>query len=178
MKKKMNHSLSLLLVVVVCITKITGYPWLDSSKDPSERAKELVKEMTLDEKISMVHGEPTKYTGRTPAIDRLKIPAIEMQDGPNGVARMNDTTGWPGAQTLVASWDKELALKYYKAQGLEFRGKGSNVALGPMVNLARVPMSGRLFESMGEDPVLASAFAVAATKGIQSNGVLACVKRK
>eukprot|EP01006_Ploeotia_vitrea_P025739 TRINITY_DN58631_c0_g1_i1.p1 TRINITY_DN58631_c0_g1~~TRINITY_DN58631_c0_g1_i1.p1 ORF type:complete len:677 (-),score=96.18 TRINITY_DN58631_c0_g1_i1:65-1990(-) len=133
--------------------------------------------MTMDEKIGMVHGVGGDYVGDVPAVPRLKIPALHLEDGPQGVGDgMRNVTAWPSALTVVAAWDTNLMFKYGQGMGQEQRIKGSNVMLGPMVNIARVPVDGRSFESYGEDPWLAAGLVSHSISGIQSAGVIGCVK--
>jgi beta-glucosidase len=118
------------------------------------RAVALVAEMTLDEKVAMLHGaDPGPYSGQTVANTRLGIPALALNDGPQGYRSTSRSPGYPGTSTAfpcalaaAATFDEVLAGKFGAAMGLEFRGKGSNVQLGPGVNVARVPNNGRNFE--------------------------------
>jgi len=125
----------------------------------------------------MVHGYGLGYVGNVAAIPRLNIPQLNLQDGPQGVGDgVRQVTCWPSALSVVGTWDRELMHQFGQGMGYEQRLKGTNVMLGPMVNLLRVPVDGRSFESMGEDPFLAGEMAAAEIRGIQSNGVMACVK--
>jgi len=144
---------------------------------PEERAAELLSQMTLDEKLSLVHGVSGPYVGNVPANTRLNIPPLHLEDGPQGVADgVQKTTCWPSALTVVATWDLDLMYVYSKSMAKEQKMKGTNVMLAPMINIARVPVGGRNFESFGEDPFLTSAMVVPSVKGIQSEGVMACAK--
>jgi beta-glucosidase len=87
-----------------------------------------------------------------------------------------NVTQWPSQLTVSQAWSLDLMEQWGAAMGLEQRLKGTNVMLGPDVNIARVPWSGRVFETMGEDPFLASALVGPLIKGIQSNNISACVK--
>ena len=147
----------------------------------ASRAAALVAQMTLDEKISMLHGsDPGPYSGTTAANPRLGIPSLTLNDGPQGYRSPGypgTSTAFPCALAAAATFDKALAGKFGDAMGLEFRSKGSNVQLGPGVNVARVPNNGRNFEyASGEDPFLGSVIAGAIVKGIQARGVIATVK--
>ena len=104
------------------------------------------------------------------------FPRMESQSSKGVADGVTGVTCWPSALTVVASWDENLMYKYGEAMATEQRKKGTNVMLGPMVNIARVPMGGRNFESFGEDPHLSSTLVVPSVKGIQSKGVLACAK--
>ena len=136
--------------------------------------------VNLTQKLIMVRGWGGAYVGDTPAIvlaDGTVIPAIHEHDGPQGVANGNhDVTCWPAALTVVQTWDPALMFAYGAGMGREQYLKGSNVMLGPGVNLARLPWNGRNFEYQGEDPVLASAMVAAEIAGIQSQNVSGCVK--
>eukprot|EP01114_Cavostelium_apophysatum_P010971 TRINITY_DN2512_c0_g1_i1.p1 TRINITY_DN2512_c0_g1~~TRINITY_DN2512_c0_g1_i1.p1 ORF type:complete len:683 (+),score=141.26 TRINITY_DN2512_c0_g1_i1:29-2077(+) len=145
---------------------------------PQERAAKLLSMMDINDKISMVHGTPSlPYVGNTPVNPSLNIPALTLEDGPQGVADGTlNVTCWPSALTVVASWDPNVIYRYGEAMATEQKMKGTNVMLGPMINIARVPMGGRNFESYGEDPYLTSTLVQSAIKGIQDEGVIACAK--
>lgn len=141
--------------------------------------------MTLDEKLSMTYGrnaktdlpQPLYYVGNVPATPRLGLPPISLEDGPQGVADgLLNVTQWPSQLTVSQSWSPDLFHAWGIAMGVEQKRKGTNVMLGPDVNLARVPWSGRVFETMGEDPFLASALVDPLVRGIQSVNISACVK--
>ncbi|KAH3762986.1 glycoside hydrolase superfamily [Pelomyxa schiedti] len=150
---------------------------LVATDTPAERAQALLDQMTLDQKLSMVHGVGGDYVGNTVEIGSLSIPSLHLEDGPQGVGDQTEqTTCWPSALTVTASWDADLFYQFGAAMSSEQRIKGSNVMLGPMTNIARVPVGGRNFESTGEDPTLASVYAAQSVKGIQSQGVIACSK--
>ncbi|MYS23992.1 beta-glucosidase [Streptomyces sp. DvalAA-14] len=144
-----------------------------------KKAKALVAQMTLDEKIVYCHGVPAGqgYTGLIPANTRLNIPALRLGDGPSGVGNGSvGVTQWPDSKTLAASWDIALAKAYGAAYGNEHAAKGHNVALAPCINILRRPQWGRSFETYTEDPYLNGQLAAATTQGIQSNHVIATVK--
>jgi beta-glucosidase len=156
-------------------------PWIAHNRDPAWRAQKLVAAMTLDEKLAMVHGIGLPLTGAgagsVPGNERLGIPALALSDGPLGVG--NGATGvtqWPSATNQASTWDTELIGQWGEAMGREFRGKGRNVLLAPTVNIVRVPLWGRAFETFSEDPFLTSQLAVAEIRGIQSQHVIATVK--
>jgi beta-glucosidase len=148
---------------------------------PAERAQALVQQMTLDEEISLVHGTGfitgNGYTGFTPAIARLGIPAFYLADGPNGVGNgARGVTAFPAAINNAASWDTSLLNQYGQVLGAEHAGKGNDVALAPTMNIVRVPGWGRAFETFSEDPELAGDVGAAEIRGIQSQGVIADAK--
>jgi beta-glucosidase len=112
-----------------------------------------------------------------PGNARLSIPPLHLEDGPQGVADgTTKVTAWPSALTVIMSWDENLVETWGAAMGAEQAAKGTNVMLGPAVNLARVPWAGRNFEYMGEDPVLAARMVAREVAGIQSNGITGCIK--
>lgn len=146
-----------------------------------DRAAALVARMTLDEKIAMVHGTPSDtYIGWVPGIERLGIPDLLLTDGPAGIRTPKQTSGpstaFPAPIALAASFDGDLARRVGAAMGREAKAKRQNVVFAPIVNLARVPVGGRLFEGFGEDPVLAGVMGREVVLGIQSLGVVATIK--
>ncbi|MGC8654841.1 MAG: glycoside hydrolase family 3 N-terminal domain-containing protein, partial [Candidatus Kryptoniota bacterium] len=135
------------------------------------RVKELLSQMTLEEKIELLGG-----TGfETRAIKRLGIPELKMTDGALGV-RWGQSTAFPCGTAMAASWDTTLIRRIGKAIAQEAKAKGRDVLLGPNVNIARIPLNGRTFEAFGEDPYLTSELAVSYIKGVQSENVIATVK--
>ncbi len=176
------------LVVMIGIAAIPGLqvkasslvaerPWMNTALTPDQRADQLIAQMTLDEKIAMVHGVAGPYIGYIPANTRLGIPSVNLEDGPAGVSdNQGQVTAFPAPVAGAASWDTSVMNQYGQALGSEEAGKGANVVLGPTVNILRVPQWGRSFESFGEDPYLSSQMAVADVQGIQSQGVIATVK--
>ncbi len=154
-------------------------PWVDSSKPAAQRVEALMAQMSLDDKIHMVHGAGgSAYAGHVPAIPRLCIPALNLEDGSAGVGNeMTGVTQLPAPIAAAASWDRSLIERYGHIVGVEERGKGANVTLGPDVNLARVLRNGRTFEGLGEDPYLAAQMGAADVKGIQGAGEIATTKQ-
>lgn len=143
----------------------------DGKRPIAQRVDALLKSMTLSEKLELLGG-----TGEaTTPIPRLGIPALKMSDGPLGVV-WGRSTAFPSGTALAASWDTSLVRRVGQCIGGELRDKGRNVLLGPCVNIARIPMGGRDFESYGEDPYLTSRMAVSYIEGVQSEGVAATVK--
>lgn len=147
------------------------FPYLERSLTIEERVDDLLNRMTLEEKIDMLGG-----TGfETKAIERLGIPPLNMTDGPLGV-RWGQSTAYPSGILMGATWNPGLISKLGSAIGVEVKSKGRHVILGPCVNIARIPMGGRNFESFGEDPYLTSRIAVDYIKGVQKENVAATVK--
>jgi len=146
----------------------------------TERVRRLLAELTLGEKVDLVHGttDPSgEAVGYVPSVDRLDIPALRMVDGPLGV-RLPDgsSTAFPAAISLASTWDPTLAREQGLAMGREVRAHGQNVLLAPGTNLIRVPNCGRNFEYYSEDPHLSAAFVTEMIAGIQSEDVVATVK--
>jgi len=151
-----------------------------------DKIQRLIDKMTLEEKVSMIHGNGLFATA---GIKRLNIPALKMSDGPMGVRKdyYNDrwedlnnnddfVTYFPCYTALAASWNEDIAYEIGDALGAEARGRGKDVILAPGINIIRTPLCGRNFEYMSEDPLLISKIAVPFIKGIQENDVAACVK--
>lgn len=145
----------------------------DSSAPAETRVSDLLPRLTLDEKLSLLGGDRDFYIRPIP---RLGLPAVRMADGPLGVRNYGPSTAYPGTIGLAASWDTALARKFGASVGSDARARGVNIMLGPAVNINRLPMNGRNFEYLAEDPFLAGRFAAAIVGGIQSQGVVATVK--
>jgi len=113
------------------------FPWQNASLPPVERVSLLLDAMTLDEKLTLLHGNSSAnpiYTGFIPGNARLGIPPIVMNDGPQGYRDSSNwgfTTAWPSTLAIGATWSKDLARQYGDAMGAEYVTKGANVQLGP-----------------------------------------------
>jgi beta-glucosidase len=155
----------------------------------SERIETLIRSMTLDEKVALMHGaedplgtpgshDPShqRGAGYWPGLPRLGIPPLRLTDGPAGIRTALPATALPAPLALAASFDRALARRYGEVLGREARANGQQVVLGPMVNIARSPLAGRNFETFGEDPYLATRIAAAEIEGIQSAGAIATAK--
>ncbi len=150
------------------------------------RINNLISQMTLKEKISMLHGD-SKFTNA--GVERLGVPEWTLSDGPHGIREeikphswepagwtTDSATYFPTGTALAATWNPELANKMGIALGEEARARKKDVLLGPGINILQTPLCGRNFEYMGEDPCLISAMAVQYIKGVQSQDVAACLK--
>ena len=153
------------------------------AQTPDARARAIVAQMTLDEKILEVHGVggPSPNLRIVPAIARLGIPAFVITNGPAGisygtVSPRSPATALPAPLALAASWDTTLGNTYGTVIGQEAKTLGNDLLEGPDMNLARVPQSGRTFENLGEDPFLAGQIAVSEIQGIQGQGEIAEAK--
>jgi beta-glucosidase len=144
--------------------------------DINKRVDELLKKMTLREKVSLLSGRDLWFTV---PIERLGIPSIVMTDGPHGVRVCNPevgrkqapSTAFPTGISMGASWNPALIEKVGQALGEETRGLDCDILLGPCVNIVRDPRGGRNFETFSEDPFHAGQIAVSYIEGVQSRGV-------
>ena len=154
-------------------------PWVTSQAPIAQRVAQLMSQMSLADKITMVegHGTSNPYVFYTPAIPALCIPAVGLEDGPAGVADgLTGVTQLPAGVALAATWDPSLAGQYGQVIGAEEYGKGASANLGPTVNIDRDPRWGRSFEALSEDPALNAALDVPEIAGVQGQGVEAQVK--
>jgi beta-glucosidase len=185
-----------LLLVLVNVWHITtsippngqSPPWYPSPRggtsrnwaESYEKAAELVRQMTLVEKVNITTGigwQMGMCVGNTGPVPRLGFPSICLQDGPLGIRFADHITAFPAGITVGATWNRELMFKRGQAHGQEARLKGVNVLLGPAMGpLGRSPLGGRNWEGFGSDPVLQGVAAAETIKGIQSEGVIATAK--
>jgi beta-glucosidase len=157
-----------------------GSPW---APEYTNLASSLLSQMSTQEKLAMVHGYGNgewwlgNYAGLVLGNSRIGWPPLNLEDGPQGVADgVSHVTCWPSSLTVASTWNTTAMKAFGVAMGTEQFTKGSNIMLGPGVNLARVPWGGRNFEYLGEDPYLASKLVYAEVIGIQSANISACVK--
>ena len=143
------------------------------TQEHKDRAAEIVKQMTLEEKIAYIGGYEAWYVREIP---RLGLPAVRMADGPQGVRNNTKSTLYPSGVAAAATWDKALIEQMGISLGKDSRARGVHILLGPGANIYRSPLCGRNFEYFGEDPYLAGEIATAYIKGVQSQGVMACIK--
>ena len=197
MKRKILFAISLLLslsTAVIAQSRARSFPWMDTSLSPDERASMVVKEMTLDEKIQMLHGTGMEGlsplspliihsnggAGYVPGIPRLGIPAIQISDAAYGVRSSGEngrySTALPADIAGAASWDLDGAYEYGALIARELRAQGYNMTLGGGINLTREPRDGRTFEYLGEDPILAGKMVGAVMKGEQAQHVIGDIK--
>lgn len=157
-----------------------------NNDEVEKKIDDILNQLTLREKIDICSAQ-SKFS--TPGVPRLGIPELWMSDGPHGVRGeinwnnwgyagwTNDSiTAFPALTALAASFNTGLSFEYGFALGEEARYRKKDIILGPGVNIYRTPFNGRNFEYMGEDPFLSSAMVVPYIKGVQKNGVSACVK--
>jgi beta-glucosidase len=170
-------------------------PWMDARKDPSERAELVLKQLTLDEKIALLHGNGMPHVpkwqmpltslgnggaGYVEGIPRLGIPPIVISDAAYGVRSGGDNgryaTALPSSLAAASSWDAKLACEYGSLIGRELRNQGFNMTLGGGVDLTRDPRNGRNFEYAGEDPLLAGTVVGNLMKCEQAQHVIGDIK--
>jgi beta-glucosidase len=195
--------LCLLLFVLAAVSSFSGQsapqggssrPWMNTTLSPDERARMVVKEMTLEEKITLLHG--TGHPGLGPmsplssgsnggagyvvGIPRLGIPGIQMSDAAYGVRSSGQngrySTALPCNLAAAASWDLKAAYEFGALIGSELRAQGFNMSLGGGVDLTREPRNGRNFEYLGEDPVLAGKLVGQLIRGTQDQHVIGDIK--
>jgi beta-glucosidase len=171
-----------------------SHAWMNSSLSPDERASMVVKEMTLDEKIQMLHGtgmpglgpmsplavKSNGGAGYVVGVQRLGIPGIQMSDAAYGIRSSGEngrySTALPADIAGAASWDLDAGFEYGALIGRELRAQGYNMTLGGGTNLTREPRNGRTFEYLGEDPVLAGKMVGSVMKGLQAQHVIGDIK--
>ena len=169
-------------------------PWMNPSLDPDTRAEMMVKEMTIDEKIQLVHGvgwgvlRPGAVVpagdnggaGFVPGIPRLGLPDINLADsavGVRGAARDSRyATLLPSVIGMASSWDPAMGHLYGSVIGRELRDEGYNMSIGGGVDLIREPRNGRNFEYASEDPVLSGTMVGQLAMGVQSNQIMGDIK--
>lgn len=148
-------------------------PWRNASETPENRAAQLLAAMTFEQKVALVNGaDPGDYATLAP----LGIPALTRVDASGGLRGDRGVTAFPVPLALAATFDPALAGAYGQAIGEEARAKGWNVILGPTVDIARDPRSGRLPEAYGEEPLLSAELGTAVTKGMQGAHLIAMGK--
>lgn len=153
--------------------------------DINAQVDSLLGQMTLAEKINMIHASSSFTSG---GVERLGIPELIMSDGPHGVRHehgrdwakdenvADSSTYLPVGTALGATWNPKLGHQFGQVLGSEARYRGKDVILGPGLNIIRSPLNGRNFEYLTEDPYLNSRMVVGYIKGVQENGVAACAK--
>jgi beta-glucosidase len=169
-------------------------PWMNKSLDADARADRMIHEMTLDEKIQLVHGsgwgvlragDPVAPrhnggAGFVPGIDRLHLPDINLADSAVGVRMAAPESRYatllPSVIGMSASWDPDAAFLYGSVIGRELRAEGYNMSIGGGVDLIREPRNGRNFEYSSEDPILSGVMVGQLARGVQSNHVMGDIK--
>lgn len=173
---------ALLISGVACSTKTEKiYPFNDPNKSVDERVENLLDQLTLEEKAGFLSGETMWYLQEIP---RLGIPKMQVTDCGHGVTVILDenddysgcATSFPTAVGQAASWDRKLIKKMGSALGRETQATGSGILLAPMVNIHRIPVGGRNYETYSEDPFLTGTLAAAFIDGVQQEGIGTVIK--
>ena len=151
-----------------------------------QQIDDIIKGMTLEEKIAMLHG---KNMFSSAGIPRLGIADVEYADGPFGIREEMEPHSWnslhlttdsatffPTGSALAATWSTDLAYAYGRAMSREARWRGKDMILGPAMNIQRIPTGGRTYEYLSEDPLLSGMLSVAYTRGAQDDGTAVCLK--
>ncbi len=160
--------------------------YLDANAPLEERVKDALSRMTLHEKVMLTHAQ-SKFSSA--GVPRLGIRQLNYSDGPHGAREEIDWNSWnpahwtndscvafPTLTCLASTWNRELSALYGNAVSEEFAYRGKDVMLGPGLNIARMPLNGRSFEYMGEDPYLTGEMAVPYIQAAQKNGIATCPK--
>ena len=183
MNRKLISALICTLILVSCTTQQRHESALlryDADIDS------IIAQMTLEEKVNMLHG---KHMFTSAGIERLGIADMVYVDGPFGIREEMEPNSWtplgwetdratffPTGSALAATWSPELAYAYGTVMAREARLRGKDMLLGPAINIQRIPTGGRTYEYLSEDPFLSSRLSVGYAKGVQDNGVAACLK--
>ena len=175
-------------------TTLTSRPWMNTSLAPDLRADMVMKQLTLDEKIQLVHGigwgplvpgspvppDNNGGAGEVMGIPRLGIPSLQQADSAVGIRMAAQQSRYatllPSVLAAASSWDTEAAHLYGDVIGRELRAQGYNQSIGGGANLARDPRNGRLFEYPGEDPLLAGVMVGHVIRGVQDNHIMGDIK--
>ena len=175
-----------LITVVAATTTGAAQSYPTRLMDHEQRITSIIQEMTLEEKIDMLHG---KNMFSSAGIERLGIADMEYADGPFGIREEMEPHSWnsahlttdsatffPTGSALAATWSTEWAYAYGKGMSHEARLRGKDMILGPAINIQRIPTGGRTYEYLSEDPLLSGMLAVAYTRGAQEDGTAVCLK--
>ena len=181
----MKRLLSIVMILAAAVS-VSAQSKLQSKLTVNDKKiDKIIKQMTLEEKVEMLH---SKTIMSSEGVPRLGIQDIKYADGPFGIREelgdgfrplgwKNDSaTYFPTGSALAATWSPELAYDYGHGMGVEARLRGKDVILGPAINIQRLPVGGRTYEYLSEDPMLAAALAVGYTKGSQDAGTAVCIK--
>lgn len=180
--------LKLFAIAVIVLSSTTAQAQAQTSKLLGHEAEidNLIRQMTLEEKIDMLHG---KNMFSSAGIPRLGIADVEYADGPFGIREEMEPHSWnsahlttdsatffPTGSALAATWSTDWAYAYGRGMSREARLRGKDMILGPAINIQRIPTGGRTYEYLSEDPLLSGMLAVAYTKGAQDDGTAVCLK--
>lgn len=185
MKPKKTKTL-LMVIAMTSTTMSLAQPGSSRLLNHESQIEAIIKDMTLEEKIAMLHG---KNMFSSEGIPRLGIADVEYADGPFGIREEMEPHSWnsahlttdsatffPTGSALAATWSTEWAYAYGRGMSREARMRGKDMILGPAINIQRFPTGGRTYEYLSEDPLLSGMLAVAYTKGAQNDGTAVCLK--
>ena len=191
-----NYRRMMLAVVVILTTTVQAVGFVPNGHEEQpyptrllsneQQIESIIKSMTLEEKIAMLHG---KNMFSSAGIPRLGIADMEYADGPFGIREEMEPHSWnsahlttdsatffPTGSALAATWSTDWAYAYGRGMSREARMRGKDMILGPAINIQRIPTGGRTYEYLSEDPLLSGMLAVAYTKGSQDDGTAVCLK--
>ena len=174
------------IVVLSAATAAQAQSYSTKLLDHEDQIESIIKQMTLEEKVAMLHG---KNMFSSAGIPRLGIADVEYADGPFGIREEMEPHSWnsahlttdsatffPTGSALAATWSTEWAYAYGRGMSREARLRGKDMILGPAINIQRIPTGGRTYEYLSEDPLLSGMLAVAYTRGSQDDGTAVCLK--
>ncbi|HTO01145.1 MAG TPA: glycoside hydrolase family 3 N-terminal domain-containing protein, partial [Microthrixaceae bacterium] len=158
-------------------------PWMAPGATPAERSEELVKVLTIEQKVAQLHGDAIETDFRiVTGIPELCVPDLTVTNGPAGIGASTLPLGGPQATavpsplSVASSWDPTVSTKFGNLVADEMNNLGRNLLESPDVDVARTPLAGRTFEAFGEDPLLISRMANAQIDAVQAKGIIAMVK--
>ncbi len=182
----MKKVLLLLVPVLLAVSCGSAQTPQDKLTAHDKEIDKIIAQMTLEEKVNMLH---SKTNMSSAGVERLGIADIHYADGPFGIREegvpngfqsagwtLDSATYFPTGSALAATWSKEMAYLYGTGMGTEARLRGKDVILGPAVNIQRLPVGGRTYEYLSEDPILSAALSLQYTLGVQDKGTAVCIK--
>jgi len=182
----MKKVLLLLVPALLAVSCSTSRNPQDKLTVHDKEIDKIIAQMTLEEKVNMLH---SKTNMSSAGVERLGIADMHYADGPFGIREegvpngfqsagwtLDSATYFPTGSALAATWSKEMAYLYGTGMGTEARLRGKDVILGPAVNIQRLPVGGRTYEYLSEDPILSAALSLQYTLGVQDKGTAVCIK--
>ena len=182
----MKKAILLLVPVLLATACSTARTPQEKLTVNDKKIDKVIAQMTLEEKVEMLH---SKTNMSSAGVERLGIADMHYADGPFGIReegvpngfqpagwKLDSATYFPTGSALAATWSKEMAYLYGTGMGTEARLRGKDVILGPAVNIQRLPVGGRTYEYLSEDPILSAALSLEYTKGVQDKGTAVCIK--
>ncbi len=182
----MKKVLLLLVPVLLAVSCGSAQTPQDKLTVNDKKIDQIIAQMTLEEKVNMLH---SKTNMSSAGVERLGIADMHYADGPFGIReegvpngfqsagwKLDSATYFPTGSALAATWSREMAYLYGTGMGTEARLRGKDVILGPAVNIQRLPVGGRTYEYLSEDPILSAALSLQYTLGVQDKGTAVCIK--